>query len=164
MNDDELVNALEKGTLEPSLFTHEAHVRAAWHCLRQAPFPEALLRFSRALRRFATQQGQASKYHETITVASAALIAERMYETPSLEWEAFAVRHPDLFVRQPSILTSYYTPEMLASQRARTTFVLPDLCRLSFERPEPEASECQDRTRVTVWSRPGERHAPLGGP
>lgn len=119
-----------------------AHVRAAWHCLRQAPFPEALVRFSRALRQFATQQGQTSKYHETITVAYAALIADRLHETPLLEWEAFAARHPDLLVRQPSMLTSYYTPDMLASQRARTTFVLPDLCRLSFERPEPEASEC----------------------
>ena len=126
MTDDELMNALEAGMLEPSLITHEAHVRAAWHCLRQAPFPEALLRFSQALRRFATQQGQASKYHETITVAYAALIADRLHETPSLEWEAFAARHPDLFVRQPSILASYYTPETLASQRARLTFLMPD--------------------------------------
>ena len=125
MTDDELMTALETGTLEPSLFTHEAPVRAAWHCLRQAPFPEALVRFSRALRQFATQHGQASKYHETITIAYAALIADRLHETPSLEWEAFAARHPDLLVRQPSILTSYYTPETLASQRARTIFVLP---------------------------------------
>ena len=129
MTDDELITALETGTLEPSLFTHEAHVRAAWHCLRQAPFPEALVRFSRALRQFATQQGQASKYHETITVAYAALIADRLHETPSLEWEGFAQRHADLLIRQPSLLTSYYTSETLASERARLTFVLPVCAR-----------------------------------
>lgn len=126
MTDDELMNALEAGTLEPSLFTHEAHVRAAWHCLRQAPFPEALVRFSRALRQFATQHGQAAKYHETITVAYAALIADRLHETSALDWETFASCHPELFVREPSLLTGYYTPETLASPRARLTFLMPD--------------------------------------
>ena len=126
MTDEELVHAFESGTLEAAAFTHAAHVRVAWWYLRRATFADALARFSTALRRFATVNGVSGKYHETITVAYMAVIAERIQETPDLDWESFAARHADLLARQPSILRKYYATETLASERARLTFVLPD--------------------------------------
>jgi hypothetical protein len=109
--------------------THAAHVRVAWWYLRQAPLPEALARFSRALRRFAAAQGAADKYHETITVAWMALVAERLQASPDLDWDAFAARYPELLVRTPSILARYYSDDCLRSPIARRTFVLPDWAR-----------------------------------
>lgn len=126
MTDEELVAAFESGALEASAFTHAAHVRVAWWYLRTATFTDALARFSTALRGFAARHGASGKYHETITVASFAVIAARLHETPELDWESFAARHADLLVRQPSILERYYSSEILASDRARATFLLPD--------------------------------------
>jgi hypothetical protein len=126
MTDEELVTAFEDGTLDSAAFTHAAHVRAAWWYLRQAPFPEALARFARALRGFAARHGATMKYHETITVAYMSLIAERLHETPDLDWDAFAAGHADLLARTPSILDRYYTNATLQSARARRTFILPD--------------------------------------
>ena len=59
----------EAGDEPPGGFHHREHVRVAWYYLTQAPLPEALVRFSNALRRFALARGKPGLYHETITTA-----------------------------------------------------------------------------------------------
>lgn len=125
MTDDELVRAFESTDLPASDFPHEAHVRVAWCYLRASPFHIALARFATALQAFATAKRATHKYHETITVAWMALVAERLAATPDLDWSGFATAHPDLFQR-PSLVTRFYSDEKLASDLARRTFVLPD--------------------------------------
>ena len=124
MTDDELVAAFEATELPGDQFSHEAHVRVAWWYLRTAPLPEALLRFSTALQRFAAANGAHGKYHETMTVAWMLIIADRMAAAPSLVWTEFAAANPDLLGR-PSVLLRYYREETLASDRARRGFVMP---------------------------------------
>jgi hypothetical protein len=126
MTDEELVAAFESAALPGDAFTHEAHVRVAWWYLRHASFSEALARFSIALRRFAAHLNASGKYHETITVAYMALVAERMENTPGTDWTAFREAHADLIARRPSILSDYYSDATLQSSRARRTYVLPD--------------------------------------
>ncbi|HEX6975346.1 MAG TPA: hypothetical protein VF147_13170 [Vicinamibacterales bacterium] len=128
MTDEELVVAFESASLPAEQFTHAAHVRVAWCYLRLAPLPEALLRFSSALRRFATAHGAAGKYHETITVAYMLIIADRCTRGRAATWAEFAEENPDLFAR-PSVLEGCYSPEVLMSERARASFVLPDAWR-----------------------------------
>ena len=66
-----------------------------------------------AIRAFAHRHGADAKYHETITVAWMAVIAERLDETP------------DLLVTRPTVLSRYYDDATLASDRAQRVFVLP---------------------------------------
>jgi hypothetical protein len=61
-----------------------------------------------------------------MTVAYVLLIAERVAEAQDSPWPAFAGRNPDLLARDPSPLARFYTPELLASDRARRGFVMPD--------------------------------------
>ena len=126
MSESEFVAQFESVTLPPDKFTHAAHVRVAWWYLTQAPLPEALARFSAALRRFATAHGAAAKYHETITVAWMLILAERVDNLHGAAWPDFAAANADLFVRSPSPLALYYRDETLASERARRVFVMPD--------------------------------------
>ena len=62
------------------------------------------------------------KYHDTITWFYMLLIAER--HKSDEDWEDFRSANTDLFERD--LLTRYYTRECLASEDARTRFVLPD--------------------------------------
>jgi hypothetical protein len=127
MHDDALVAAFEAGQEPPGGFHHREHVRVAWYYLQRHALPDALVRFSTALRGFAAAQGKPGLYHETITTAYVLLINERL-DGPdrSLSWDAFADRHPDLLSWKPSVLKRYYRPETLQSDRARRTFLLPD--------------------------------------
>lgn len=128
MDDRELVNAFEAGTVPDGGFHHAQHVRVAWYYLRHHPLFEALERFQTRLRAFALAQGKPDLYHETITTAYVLLINERLHENGAGDddWEAFAARNGDLLSWKPSILERYYRDETLASDRARRTFVMPD--------------------------------------
>lgn len=122
-----LLHALEQRTLPPADFDHAAHVRAAWECLRCEPsLGLALARFSHALAAYATAQGAAGKYHETLTVALVLLIHERMRGRGHVSWGAFAEANPDLLVWPSPVLARWYTRETLGSETARRSFVLPD--------------------------------------
>ena len=133
MDDEELIRLFEAGEVPSEGFHHREQVRAGWWYLRHHPFPEALARFSAALRRFAVAQGKPELFHETITTAYMLLINERLAGMPANEtWDQFAAAHPDLLVWRPSVLARYYRTETLASERARRTFLMPD--RLETER------------------------------
>lgn len=125
MTDDELVGAFECCSLD--VFPHEAHVRVAWYYLQREPMLFALPRLRAALQRFAASKGQPGRYHETITVAFMLIVAERLEGARGLAWDVFAARNADLLQRQPSVLSRFYSDEVLASPRARETFVMPSL-------------------------------------
>lgn len=122
MHDRDFVAAFEACTLPPEQFPHRAHVRLAWLYLRDLSLAETLTRYSTGIRRYAGSLGAAGKYHETITWAYLFLIHERMQQRPCETFEEFAAANEDLF---GPILDRYYSKDVLESDVARTTFVLP---------------------------------------
>ena len=127
MDEESLVRLFEAGEVPPDGFHHRDHVRVAWWYLRQLPLPEALTRFSVALRRFAIAQGKPDLFHETITTAYVLLINERLDAAGrDVAWPEFAARNPDLLTWRPSVLDRYYRAETLSSDRARRVFLMPD--------------------------------------
>jgi hypothetical protein len=123
----ELLARFVDTTLPAGQFHHEQHVQVAWLFVRAHGMPAALGEFTTAIKRFAAAKGANGLYHETITWAFLLLIAERQARTNTTTWEEFAARHPDLLVWKPSILNRYYSKELLTSELARRTFLLPDL-------------------------------------
>jgi hypothetical protein len=122
MNDSEIELAkFVKGDCDPRNFPHSEHVRMAFEMLRRHSFPETVLHYSQALRKMTAHAGKPEAYHETITIAFLSLIAERIDNTK--EFESFASLNPDLFDKR--VLTRWYSPERLAADCARRTFVLP---------------------------------------
>jgi hypothetical protein len=124
MTDQEFLRALESCALPESEFGHVAHVRAAYLYLRQHDFAGALDRIRRAIRQFATHLGKPDRYHETITVAYAALIQQHICERgDGGGWESFARENPQLF--DPHLLGHFYSRGQLESEMARKVFLLP---------------------------------------
>lgn len=127
MTGEHLIQQFEDGATPASTFHHVDHVQLAFEYLRRYPALAALEKFSAALRKFAAAQGKAERYHETITWAYLLLIRERAARAGRTQtWEEFAERNPDLLVWKDGVLAALYTPETLASDLARTVFVLPD--------------------------------------
>ena len=113
-----------RGEIDAAAFPHREHVRMAFEMLRRHDFAEALLLFSRALRAMADKAGKPQAFHQTITVAFLALIAERLASGEWDDFAAFAHANPDLL--EKSALRRWYRADRLASPAARRTFVLPD--------------------------------------
>jgi hypothetical protein len=115
-----------RGEVDPRRFPHCEHVRMGFEILRRHDFAEAALRYSRALRAMTERIGKPEAFHQTITIAFLALIAERLQTGGHAEFAAFAAANPDLMDK--SVLARWYSRERLASDAARTTFLLPDPC------------------------------------
>jgi hypothetical protein len=115
--------AFEAGEIEPGCFPHRDHVRMGFELARRAPFTEAADRFSRGLKQLVEKAGTPEKYHDTITVAFMALIAERLGEARDQDFETFAAANPDLF--DAAVLSRWYDKSRLFSPQARRAFVLP---------------------------------------
>jgi len=138
VDDRELLTSFEDCTLPPSEFTHRNHVRVAWLYLRERPLLDALTHFVASLKRYAGSLGAGAKYHETITFAFLFLIHERMRRLECATFEEFAEANEDLFA---NVLERYYSKDVLASELARTTFVMPDSGSTRQETAVPNAYE-----------------------
>jgi hypothetical protein len=114
-------------TLPAEAFRHQQHVHVAWLFVRKHGMPAALAEFTTAIKHFADAKGATGLYHETITWAFLLIIADRQARRPADSWEDFAAANADLLTWQPSILNRYYSKELLASDLARQTFLMPDL-------------------------------------
>ena len=125
MND--LLDRFVDTTLPADQFHHRQHVEVAWLFVRRHGMPEALSAFTQAIKRFADAKGATGLYHETITWAFLLLIADRQARHPADTWQQFEAANADLLVWKPSILNRYYSKELLASDLARRTFLMPDL-------------------------------------
>ena len=119
------LDAFLAGQIDPREFRHPDHVRLAFELLVRTPFPEAAVRFSAALKAITRRLGHPERYHETITVAFLALIAERA--KPGDDFATFAAANPDLLDKR--VLERWYSTERLASPLARRTFILPEAAR-----------------------------------
>ena len=119
----ELLTDFEAGRIDPHRFRHNDHVQVSYELLERHPFPEALLHLARGLRWLARKAGRPEVYHETITAAFLALIAERRLIGQYADWQGFAARNPELF--RKDLLENFYEPAVLRSVIARQTFVLP---------------------------------------
>lgn len=113
-------------TLPADQFHHQQHVEVAWLFIRQYGMPAALGEFTAAIRRFADAKGATGLYHETITWAFLLLIAERQATCTAATWPQFAGANPDLLVWKPSILSRYYSRQLLTSDLAKRVFLFPD--------------------------------------
>jgi hypothetical protein len=114
-----------RGELDVRAFHHGEHVRMAFEMLRRHDFVETVFHYCRTLRVLAEKAGKPSAFHQTMTIAFLALIAERLQSVGQAEdFAAFAAANPDLMSR--SVLDRWYSPERLASRAARATFLLPD--------------------------------------
>ena len=123
-SDQDFLAALEGTTLPAAEFTHRAHVRAGFLYLHRHDFPGACVAMKRAIQGFAASLGKATLYHETMTIAYLALIAERLAdEPPGIAFDAFMERYPELLSME--YFRSYYPAGELDAPEARATFVLP---------------------------------------
>lgn len=128
LDDGELVARFEALAIPPAAFRHREHVRLACAVLRGADFGDAAVWFRRTLRRFTAAAGAPGKYHETLTWAYLAVVAQRMACDPAATTsQQLIARHPDLVDHLGGAVARYYdVAAITASPLARAVFVLPE--------------------------------------
>lgn len=136
--DADFLARFEAGALPRAEWTHAAHVRVAFLCLRaEGDFERAVRRIRRGIWHHNEARGIAntstSGYHETLTQAWGRLVAAALAHDAgaSADAAAFLSAHPWL-LRQETLLEHYSRPRLM-SPEARAGWLPPDLLPL----PEP---------------------------
>ncbi len=125
-DDRAFICRFERCELPEEEWTHLAHVRVAWIALMSDSASRAADRVRSGILRYNTEVlKRRHKYHETVTIAFARIIHDRLRCDET--WSDFRRRIDDILSADEPILVKYYSAERLMSDEARRDFVEPDL-------------------------------------
>ena len=127
---DALVSAFQARTLDRSQWTHAAHLQVGMWYLLQHGEVDALTHLRADISALNEAHGNVntdhSGYHDTITWAFLRLLAEvRRQQPPSASAEDLAAQAVAV-LSDRTVLTRYYSPDVLASPEARRRVMPPD--------------------------------------
>jgi GNAT superfamily N-acetyltransferase len=120
LSDDEFLEALHSCRLPKEQFANLDHFRLAWLHLHRVPLDDAEQKIRSGIRGFGAHHGKVDRYHETITIAWVRLVATHTEPT----FEDFLRKNEAKL--NLATLYAYWTPESLASEKARTGWLPPD--------------------------------------
>jgi hypothetical protein len=129
LQDDEFLEAFHSCRLPKEEFSNLNHFRLAWLHVHRESLAEAEEHIRTGIRAYAAHLGAADKYHETITLAWVKLVATHREAT----FEEFL--RENLGRLNPGTLHRFWSPELLAGERARLEWVAPDLKDLPLDLP-----------------------------
>jgi len=130
MTDVELTRALERGEIKD--FHHASHLHVAWVYLTESSSVlQAAKKMRNTLRRFTAAAGKPEKYHETITLFWVHLLSRAQAASRAERLEDVVHANPQLL--EKNFPLAYYSTERLFSDKARTSWVEPDLKLLSID-------------------------------
>jgi N-formylglutamate deformylase len=118
--DDEFLDAFHACRLSNSDFRHADHLRLAWLHLHKTTLEAALANVRTGIRNFANFHGTPHLYHETLTTAWVRLLATHHEKS----FEEFLSRNEQRLTKE--LLHQFWTPELLASDQAKKSWVAPD--------------------------------------
>jgi hypothetical protein len=132
MTDVELTRALERGEIANEDFHHASHLHVAWVYLAESSsMHQAVDKMRNTLRRFAVAAGKAEKYHETITLFWVHLLSLAYAASRGERLEDIMHANPQLL--EKNFPLAYYSAERLFSDKARISWIKPDLKPLSID-------------------------------
>jgi hypothetical protein len=129
VDDQALWQKFRDSSLTSAEWTHEAHVRTAFLYSREYPLDDAHLRLRAGIIRLNERHGlvesSARGYFETLTRVWLVLVADARARSGAMNSRELLERCPELCDRK--LPYRHYSKELLASARARSIFVAPDL-------------------------------------
>tara|TARA_R110002167_G_scaffold110831_7_gene281906 strand:- start:312 stop:725 length:414 start_codon:yes stop_codon:yes gene_type:complete len=131
LTDIEFINALEEGTLDPALFSHEAHLRLAWIQINNYGVENAIACISHQLSIYVAFLNASDKYNATLTVAAIRTVKHFMDKSKSSNFRDFITEFPRLKYNFKELIGLHYGFDIFNSVAAKNKYLEPDL--LPFE-------------------------------
>lgn len=131
LKDPEFIEQLGNCSLDPTLFTHEAHLRLAWLQIKKFGIERAIRQIRRQLRNYALSLGVKDKYNETLTVAAIRTVYHFMLKSKASTFRDFISEHPRLKSNFKDLLGFHYKTDIFKSKKAKKKYLEPEI--LNFD-------------------------------
>ena len=120
----ELVRELEACTLTPARFHHAEHLMVMAVYIHDHGYQAGLARVRQNIQRYAAHLGASTKYHETLTVFWARMVARELHAKPG----ELAAQIPRILeaMGDKVLAEEYFSRDLLDSDGARLAWVEPD--------------------------------------
>lgn len=127
LSDDAFEAQFADGTLEPALFSHEAHIRLAWIHLRKYGETQAIQHITEQLKQYVRLLGAEDKYNATVTVAAVKIVHHFMQKTTINTFPAFIGAFPRLRDHFKELIGQHYGMDIFQSEEAKKHYLEPNL-------------------------------------
>lgn len=124
MSDTDFRQLMAEVTDGTGRFGHREHVHLTWLAVRHHGVPAAISLVSNGIRQTARYTGAPRKYNATVSRAWVELVAYHVHHDGDADFDTFLARNPGLLDKR--LLTRFYHPATLATDRARTGWAPPD--------------------------------------
>lgn len=127
LDDDTFIRQFEDLSLAADYFDHSGHLRISWLYLQHYDIDAAVERVCCGIKAYAGSLGATEKFHYTLSYAMVRIMAARITQQKSRSWPGFLAANRDLVEDAAAVIHQYYTPALLADERARVAVMPPDL-------------------------------------
>jgi len=127
LTDPEFEKQFADGSLDPTLFSHEAHLRLAWIHITGYGIEAAIENICSQIQTFATSHGDKDKFNVTVTVAAVRAVYHFVLKSESENFRNFILEFPRLKNTFKKLLDSHYSLDIFKSEVAKKEYLQPDL-------------------------------------
>ena len=107
LSDEDFARAFEECTLEPTIFSHEAHLRLAWILIRTHGLLPASEMLCKQIMKFDLLHGKGTKFSKTLTLAAARLVHDLQKQSRDRTFMDFIKSNPRLLCDFRQLLAPY---------------------------------------------------------
>ena len=127
LTDAQFEHQFENCTLDPALFSHEAHLRLAWIHIKKYGSEKACLNVCQQIRKFDNTFGKGDKFHNTLTVAAVKAVYHFTLKSKSNTFSEFITEFPRLSHSFKDLIETHYGFDVFRSKKAKHSYLEPDL-------------------------------------
>ena len=127
LGDQEFKSKFEDCSLNPVLFTHEAHLRLAWIHIRDHGVDQAVKNICEQIKMFDQTYGDGTKYHKTVTVAAVKMVNHFIQKSTETNFKDFINNFPRLRENFKDLLGSHYSYDVFSFEKAINEYIEPDI-------------------------------------
>jgi len=131
LSDVEFEKQFSDCTLNPKIFTHEAHLRLAWLHIKKYGVDEAVENVKTQIKSYVDFLGEANKYKETVTIVGVKIVHHFMTKKDTAGFAQFINTNKQLLNNFKGLILSHYETNIFESEIAKHSFIEPD--KLSFD-------------------------------
>ncbi|TYP98761.1 hypothetical protein C7447_10276 [Tenacibaculum adriaticum] len=113
--------------LDPSIFSHEAHLRLAWIHITKYGVKQAEENIHNQLLTYVKSLGAEGKYNKTLTIAATKAVYHFIQKSTTTTFEAFVNEFPRLKLNFKELMQHHYGFDIFNSEEAKKEFFEPDL-------------------------------------
>lgn len=125
--DNEFEQQFNTCTLDPAVFSHEAHLRLAWIHITKYGTDQAIENICTQLLDFVDAVGARDKYNKTLTIAAIKAVYHFINRSNAGNFNDFIEQNPRLKYNFRELIAAHYGIDIFHSETAKREYVEPDL-------------------------------------